>query len=103
MSRDASYFVVTSGVPNAGECVKQGSMFNAGRGQREGEQTRSLENKILKDYQSLNGISDRNQGREGEKGKRDIKKHGSDQIGQNSWSMTQTQNGKLCIKRKGFK
>ena len=43
--------------------------------------TRSRENKILKDYQSLNGISDRNQGMKGgEKEKRDIKKHGSDKI-----------------------
>ena len=31
--------------------------------------TRSLKNKILKDYQSLNGLSDRKQGRRGEKGR----------------------------------
>ena len=61
------------------ECVKWRSTPDAGRRAGVGK-TRSLENKILKDYQSLNGISDRNQGRGGEKKKRDIKKHGSDKI-----------------------
>ena len=60
MSRDTSYFVVTSS-PRTLQVQETDTGRVGVRGC-----TRSPKNKILKDYQGLNGISDRNQGRLGE-------------------------------------